>query len=411
MKKILLSLGVLALTLNANISSAQTDCSGNRYSQQIFTGVNVESAIKYGENFKRDGITNEELFLDIYTPQGDVDNNRPVVLLAHGGSFMGGNRADIADLCKNFAKMGYVSVSISYRLLSTTDLFAIASNTAQGFKEEVVRAVHDMKAAVRFMKKSYYEEGNPYGINPNVILVGGWSAGAILANHVAYIDSDAKIPAELTTYFSQQGGLEGNSGNPGYNSRPKMVLSMCGAIMDTLLIDSPDQQPYFGTHTMEDLTVPPLSGQPNVGIQVAVDLYGDSLMYKRAQNIGLPSKYVNYETGGHCQFGPDYFNQMTDFMHDQLCIQGLATKDNTNEMIASVYPNPASSEITVDIPGNAWNSNVTLVDITGKEVYSTMIPVAQNITNIDVSSLSAGIYQVLIHTNDGRSAVKKVVIE
>jgi len=406
MKKLILSLSALTISLLSLQSFAQ-DCSGNRYSQAIFTDIDSAVNIKYGSNYKQDGITNEDLYLDIYYPKNDTDTDRPVVLLAHGGSFIGGNRKDIATLCKNISSMGYVTVSISYRLLNVNA--SVIANPGLEFKKEVVRAIHDMKAAIRYMRKSY-DNNNPYGINPNIIINGGVSAGAILANHLIFLDNDNKIPSELTSYFSAQGGLDGTSGNSGYSSTPQMVLSMCGAIMDTTWIESGDQ-PYYGVHTTPDQVVPNLYGQPNIGMTIPVDLYGDSLMFNRAHNVGVNSKYKNYPTGGHCEFGPEYFADMMGFTYQNLCVQGLSTKNNPEKVYFSVYPNPANSTVTIEIPGNKWDATYEVIDLVGKVVYKSTIQSDQILTQLDVTSFPSGVYQIKVNTNDNRTAIKKFIIE
>lgn len=409
MKKILLSLGVIALTLTTSKSFAQ-DCSGNRYKNDIFSDVDSTMNIKYGQNFKQDGATNEDLYMDIYTPKNDNDQSRAVIVLAHGGSFIGGDKADIAFLCNQMAKKGYVVVNINYRLL-TTDA-SVFANVGLAFKKEVARAIHDMKAAVRYMRKSY-DNGNPYGINPNIILVGGVSAGAILANHVTYLDDLSKISSEtdLVSYINTQGGLEGTSGNPGYSSRPSMSLSMCGALMDTTILTA-GQQPFYGVHTQQDQTVPYLYGQPNIGITVPVNLYGDSLIYKRAANVGVAAKYKHYATGGHCQFGADYYADMMDFTYKQLCEEGvLNTSKVADKFYFSVYPNPVSSTMTIEIPSNQWNASVEIVDVLGKTVHTSSIPASQAVYNVNVSTFAKGVYQVKVSTNDGRMSIQRIVVE
>jgi hypothetical protein len=332
------------------------------------------------------------------------------MILAHGGSFIGGDKADIAALCTQIAKKGYVVVNINYRLLTVgADVFA---NTGLAFKKEVARAIHDMKAAVRFMRKSV-DNGNPYGINPNIIIVGGVSAGAILANHVTYLDDLSKIASEtdLVSYINTQGGLEGTSGNPGYSSRPSMSLSMCGALMDTTILTA-GQQPFYGVHTQQDQTVPYLSGQPNIGISVPVTLYGDSLIYKHAVNVGVVAKYKHYPTGGHCQFGPDYYADMMDFTYKQLCTDGiLNTSKVADKFYFSVYPNPAIANLTIEIPSNQWSADIEIVDVLGKVIYTSSIPASQAVYNVNVSNFAKGIYQVKVKTNDGRSAVQRIVVE
>ena len=50
---------------------------------QIF--AEASTTIKYGENLNEGDSL--ELFMDVYTPQGDTASRRPVVILAHGGDF------------------------------------------------------------------------------------------------------------------------------------------------------------------------------------------------------------------------------------------------------------------------------------------------------------------------------------
>lgn len=410
MRNTLLILSISILVIISNGLHAQTDCSGNRYSQQIFTEVDSAVNIKYGQNFKQDGVTNEDLYLDVYFPKNDNDNSRPLILLAHGGSFVSGDKADMSPVCRALAKMGYVVVTINYRLLVIG--IDVAQDIPGNFKKEVVRAMHDMKAAIRYMRQTA-ANGNPYGINPNVVIAGGMSAGAIMSNHLTYMNTMAKIPSDLVTYVQQQGGIEGNSGNPGYSSIPQMNLSMCGAILDTVFVES-GMQPFYGVHTMDDQTVPPLFGQPYIlNMTIPIDLYGDSLIFKRAQNQGVASKYRNYATGGHCGFMNDagFFADMTNFMHEQVCLENLAIDNNPDEILFSIYPNPANTKLTIDIPGNQWTSVVRIIDVTGKLVYSTSIQQDNNVSFIDISNLNSGIYQLRITTNDGRTKVKKFIKE
>ena len=57
---------------------------------------------------------------------------------------------------------------------------------------------------------------NTYDIDTNRIYIGGSSAGAITALHVAYLDDVCEISGYLNqTVINQLGGLEGASGNPG----------------------------------------------------------------------------------------------------------------------------------------------------------------------------------------------------
>ena len=62
--------------------------------------------------------------MDIYSPENDNFEDRPLIFFMFGGSFIGGSKDswDIVTLCENYAKMGYVAVAIDYRL-SLNSLF------------------------------------------------------------------------------------------------------------------------------------------------------------------------------------------------------------------------------------------------------------------------------------------------
>lgn len=413
----------VVLCTNLFISSAQ-NCTNNRYYDSIFPTVTEIKNLEYGRNYKQDGVTEEILKLDLYMPAGDVDTARPLIIYAHGGSFISGNRTNGASTCKNYAKMGYVAATMSYRLL-TLDA-TVYANPGLEFQKELIRAVHDMRAAIRFFRKGVAEENNPYRINPNIIIVTGGSAGAILANHTAYMDAIEKAPAEVHSYIQEEGGLEGNTGNAGYSSVPQIVVSLCGAIGDTAMMEAGDQ-PYIGVHTYNDDVVPNLSGSPTVnGMAVPVTLYGDSLMYIRAQNIGLKSAYLGFASGGHCQFpATATANFVKTFLHERLCIDTLITPpiDDTTNVPSSIsatsfdtpsfflYPNPAEDYVMIDAAGIALQRNITIVNIFGQEVWKSPIAVGETNLTINTDMFEKGLYVVQLQAENGKKTVKKLVIK
>ena len=135
---------------------------GQRYLTKTFDSVAVEADIQYGFNFNYKG-DSTKLFLDIYKPFGDTAMERPLIVLAHGGSFVQGNRkaADIVNVCKKLAEMGYVTVSIQYRL--GVDI-ASGNTLEKEFQQAVFRGAQDGRAAIRYMNK-LVQNGNPYKIN------------------------------------------------------------------------------------------------------------------------------------------------------------------------------------------------------------------------------------------------------
>ena len=79
----------------------------------------------------------QTLLMDIYQPYNDPMAARPFMVLVHGGSFLQGNKSDLEETCRAFARKGYVAVSIQYRLGYT-------SLTAAGAVQTVIRATQDL---------------------------------------------------------------------------------------------------------------------------------------------------------------------------------------------------------------------------------------------------------------------------
>jgi poly(3-hydroxybutyrate) depolymerase len=223
------------------------DCNSNRYDEEVFTSIDTTNNVVYGANVNYQG-TNTNLTMDIYQPSGDTVTFRPLIVWVHGGSFVGGskNDNDVTGLCQHFAKRGYVCVSINYRLGIT---FPYNQENATN---SVFRGVQDMKAAVRYFRQDAATT-NTYRIDPDMIFGGGSSAGAFCALHLAYLDQPSELPATIDTVAL--GGIEGNSGNPGYSSSIKAVLNLCGAMGDTAWM-LPGDEPVCSMHGTADAVVP-----------------------------------------------------------------------------------------------------------------------------------------------------------
>ncbi|GAB5557111.1 MAG: hypothetical protein SchgKO_13240 [Schleiferiaceae bacterium] len=223
MRKIIF-LSLLSLGFLAACDKEDDDDNGggstttNRYSEALFDSVDV-TTVTYSDTFALD--------MDIYQPVGDNANNRRVIVLAHGGSFYSGTKENptIVYLAEEFAKMGYVSVSIDYRKEGSIANLLDSTNAVGA----VSRAVNDGKAAIRYLRKSA-ASGNPFGIDESKIIVGGNSAGGVLALHLAYLDDQSNLPAHVDSIIQVEGGFEGMSGNPGYSSDVSAIWSLAGGI-------------------------------------------------------------------------------------------------------------------------------------------------------------------------------------
>ncbi|MEP5612389.1 MAG: alpha/beta hydrolase [Cyclobacteriaceae bacterium] len=222
--------------------------SGTRFVDDIFADVDLTFDIKYGSNAALVGVS-QDLYLDVYEPMGDSEVNRPLIVMAHGGSFVTGTKTSIRDLCKAYARKGYVVASIGYRLINDPSV-----NDSIAFSEGVVLTIGDMKAAIRYLRNDALTENN-FNVNPNLIFAGGVSAGAIIANHIAYLDETDAVPDYLQDHIDTHGGLEGNTNDIDVSSEVIGVLSFSGSLFRENWITSEDP-PIFMVHEEFDQIVP-----------------------------------------------------------------------------------------------------------------------------------------------------------
>ena len=166
----------------------QSECENGRYLEEIYD-IDIQYQIQYGQNVNQTILgsqVTENLYMDIYYPENDDFQDRPLIFFLFGGSFVGGSKSssDIVALCTKYAKRGYVAVAIDYRL--SQHLLFFNANEENAYKA-VMKAIHDLKAAIRYfnMNDELYDD---YKIDVNRIYAGGYSAGAITAINAAYLN-------------------------------------------------------------------------------------------------------------------------------------------------------------------------------------------------------------------------------
>src|SRR5690606_9205762 len=200
-------LSPLALGLALSVFSLNRQV---RYQDDVFTEaqINVTSDVMYGINFSEyapasiGGPQLLPLQCDIYEPDpnGDTATARPVIIYFHTGSFLPkglvspmGEKTDSAavEICKRFAKKGYVAISATYRvgwLANSTNLDLRRGTNLLA----VYKSIQDAKAAVRFVRHSI-ANGNPYKLhNDNICLVGQGSGGYTVLAY-ATVDKYAEV--------------------------------------------------------------------------------------------------------------------------------------------------------------------------------------------------------------------------
>ena len=250
-----------------------------RFTDRIFDDVERTSNIVFGQASRQDGT--QILEMDIYTPVGDSETQRPVLILAFGGGFTSGFRRDllITTIANEFAQRGFVTASIDYRLLEETP------TTQDEVEIGIIEAMHDMKAAVRFMREDALG-ANIYGTRPDAVFVGGVSAGAIMASFSGALDNDDVVTEAVGDFLAANNGLDGNSStNTEISSDVQAIFSLSGAVTDPNWIDE-RTAPIYAAHEEFDTVVPCRFSMASSGAFLA----GGCDMIEGASNAGVAAE-------------------------------------------------------------------------------------------------------------------------
>jgi predicted esterase len=359
-------------------------CDGNRYLDEVFSTTTM-TTVKYGENEILGN--NQELYMDIYMPEGDTLIKRPAIVLAHGGAFLLGIREEMSSLCNILAKKGYVAATIDYRLLP----FGTILNSINSV-EASVRAMQDMKAAVRFLKHDW-NEANQYKIDTNFVFAGGYSAGAIAALHTTYwSEGDCDIDY-INTILENEGGAEGFSNYLfDVTSDVVGVLNLSGALIKKDWINP--GEPIIASYHGEADDVVPFGNGYAAGVFL---VEGSQLIHQQADSVDISNILHSIPDGGHLDiysgmFQDDYqgFIEEASALFEALLCNGGVNKiqKKTTLFSMSVLPNPATEYLHIHTSIN--NTTFVLTNMMGKQ--TGLWHLNRSDTRIDISSQLPGMY-------------------
>jgi len=353
---------------------AQQECENGRYNTEIFSDVNITSGIFYGSNVNVGffGDVTEDLYLDFYEPINDDLERRPLILMLFGGSYIGGSRtsSDIVELCTRYAKMGYVAAAIDYRL--TTELIWQA-NEETAYKA-ATKGIHDLKGAIRYfrMNDALYDD---YKIDTERIYAGGVSAGAISAVNAAYLNLDSEIPEFIENYISDNGGLEGNSGNPEYSSDFHGIINLCGAVGHTDWIIE-DDTPIVSLHGTNDGVVPYGDGMITL-FGLNMNVMGSHAIHNRMIDLDNNSAFLSWEGVDHTPFisSSDFMDETIEFsanfIHDLACDTSVMLGDLNFDAILNILDIILLVNVILD-PSQASDIIMQAGDINGDNTLNVL---------------------------------------
>ncbi|TVQ77098.1 MAG: alpha/beta hydrolase [Flavobacteriales bacterium] len=289
-----------------------------RYKEPVFT-----STTKTSVNFT----DNNDLSMDIYRPSGDENRSRPVIIFAHAGSFFDGSKSsqEAQRFCEDFAKRGYVTVNIDYRLGSGIQVL----NDSIQMLEVIVRGTHDMKAAVRFMRKSF-ADNNTYGIDTSRIVVAGSGAGSTIALHTAYMNNQQALPLHIAQILLAEGGLHGLRGNITFSNKVHGCINLAGGINSLSFVEFGGPVLFSAQGTLDDNfpytcgrvfeSFPPTTNRLN--------LCGAGSLANRAASVQLEHRLSSIDGAGHrpwvnssgvpMPLFNEVVGEITDFLFDNI---------------------------------------------------------------------------------------------
>lgn len=367
-------------------------CDG-RYETEIFSTVSV-TEVEYTDVYDW-STSNSGLDMDVYTPDGDTLVERPLIVFIHGGSFYLGNKDNptMVDLCETFAKRGYVTASIQYRLTTVWNL-----TDSMHMLQTVMNGISDAKAAIRYFRKDAATNGNVFGVDVDQVYVGGYSAGAIVATNLAYINDTTSLPSYLLPIISSIGGLEGNSGNPGYSSEVKAVVNIAGAVYKTSYIDA-DDVPIVSVHATDDATVPYYCDNA-MSNPLILEVCGSGTVHDVVDPLGIYNELHTFSTGGHAapvtQLASVSVPFISDFLYTTLdCYEAVSISEE--QLLFEVYPNPSNEFVNV-VSSNEIEQ-FRLMDLLGRDLLFGYPKAKQ--TTVLLSEIPAGTYALLVQTSQG----------
>ena len=360
MKKTLQKLTILILLISGINLNAQT-----RYLDDVVSQVVVQELDTFAVNISIEpmlfGLSPDLLPIecDIYIPAGNLDssfnlipdtvNNKPVIIVAHTGSFLPpvangqatGSVKDssIIEQCNRWARKGYVAIAMGNRKgwnPTSTDQNVRTSTLIQA----AYRGVQDAKAMVRFLRMTTAEWGNPFGIDADKIVLGGQGTGGYISLAYATLDDENELylpkfmdltdPSNPVPYVVPQffGNIDGSNltflplydstgtiigldslsptnypNYPQYSNDISMAFNMGGALADISWMDSTGI-PIVSFHCENDPYAPIDTGDvivPTTG-DFVVEVMGSRTVQHYANLYGHNNVFIN------AGFSDDYTN-------------------------------------------------------------------------------------------------------
>lgn len=264
-----------------------------------------------------------DLDMDIYIPKNDTIDKRPLLMFIHGGAFFIGDKSTTPYIkwCTHFASLGYVCVSINYRM-------GFRANS-KSIQRTAYQATQDAHAAMRYL----LAKQEIYRIDPEFLFVAGASAGSITALNLAFMRNENRPESTFSSFLMDDLGDIETSGNEySGNFGIKAVANMWGSMYDLDILKNSGTS-IISFHGDVDEVLPYRFGYPFRALgefqKVFFDeMYGSYLINQKAKEFGLRSELHTFEGQGHTlhldenrRLNNNFFtiqNEIVDFFYEEL---------------------------------------------------------------------------------------------
>lgn len=88
----------------------------------------------------------------------------------------------------------------------------------------------------------------------------------------------------------------------------------------------------------------------------------------------------------------------------------LLSEENTNNTEVKIYPNPVKRELVTVEFNKREIKEISLTNITGKEVLLKIYPFAENKKQVQLNDIPNGIYFLKIVTTEDKIVIKKLMV-
>ncbi len=387
----------------------------------VFTEGEVDASmgVSYGiaKNYKDQ---EENLILNIYYPKMSVDTmtKRPLVVLVHGGGFVGGSLNGLNDYCMNFAQRGYVAATVEYRLG-----WDKAPEPCEGDpisqQEAFYRSLQDVHAAVRYLVNN----ADTYKIDTGWIFAGGTSAGAFTTTNLAFFQQ-SEVDSMLPYLRASLGSINGSGNTLTDTFRIKGLFHNWGSVFNLGIITISDAIPLIGFAGDRDAISPIDSGYWQGCTDFHI-MYGTRAIHERLKDVGICSELNVKVDGGHgvwkdtpeqnifrieraCCFFKSIFCKACSSVGNYDSIPAACGALNNNNSVGQnetseigIYPNPFTDRLNITIEES--NLSFRLINSIGREVW-----IGDRLGGRDFSGLIPGIYYLEIVRN-GNIEVNKLI--